>query len=225
FYQTGQSFKHDCFTCTCQADGSVGCSELSCLQECADLQDQYAAALKRAKACDPKQADQCKASVPEYVQCGCSTPANPKNTQALSELKNLASQAEDKCGLADCVACEAPPGPATCTDAGSCEYAPIRAGETACKVGDVTYPSGSSGILKPGDCNTCSCVNGELTSCTKTACPPESACAEGTIPATQCAKCGPTDGCEVVEHACLPTCTDVCQTGMCVSGVCRRVCG
>jgi hypothetical protein len=33
------------------------------------------------------------------------------------------------------------------------------------------------------------------------------------------------DGCTVVEHACLPTCTDSCAKGSCWNGVCREVCG
>jgi hypothetical protein len=33
------------------------------------------------------------------------------------------------------------------------------------------------------------------------------------------------DDCEVVEHACLPTCNDACERGVCLDHLCRRVCG
>jgi hypothetical protein len=187
------------------------------------LQDQYVAALKQAQACDPKRTDQCTATVSESLPCGCSTPVNATNTQALAELSNLSMQAAAACPEALCAACEAPPGPPTCSAAGSCQYAVPPS--VACKVAGVVYPSGSSGILRPGDCNTCSCLDGELTGCTKKACTPDSACPAGTVASTQCAQCGPTDACEIVEHACLPTCTDSCASGSCADGICRLRCG
>jgi hypothetical protein len=84
------------------------------------------------------------------------------------------------------------------------------------------YPSGATGLPDPVSCNTCSCVDGQL-ACTKIACP--TACPTGTAFSTQCAQCGPTDACEVVEHACLPTCVDTCTSGVCLDGVCKTVCG
>lgn len=52
---------------------------------------------------------------------------------------------------------------------GACE-----APSGSCRVGDVVYPSGATGIPAPDGCNTCSCDTGAL-SCTKRACS-DSAC-------------------------------------------------
>ena len=219
-YKVGESFKADCNTCTCAADGSVMCTLVECQNQCSGLQDQYAAALKQAKVCDPKKANQCTKSVSEGIPCGCSTPVNPKNTAAVAELEKLTTQGEAACGIASCAPCEAPPGPPICNEAGSCEY-DVPPHLRACKVDGVVYPSGSTGIPKPGDCNKCSCIDGQVTNCTEMGCPPESDCPAGTVASTQCAQCGPTDNCEIVETACLPTCTDTCATGVCRNGFCE----
>jgi hypothetical protein len=219
-YQPGQTFKLDCNTCVCQADGSFSCTGIACQDRCAALQDQYAAALKRAKVCDPKVPDQCAASVSGTASCGCPTPVNASNTKALSELADLTKQAPPEC-ITPCPPCPAP-GPATCTAAGSCENAPVRPSEAACKAGGVVYPSGAAGIPDPSSCNKCSCEDGQLF-CTEIGCPIE--CPPGTRHGTQCAQCGPTDACQVVEHACLPTCTDTCMNGFCSNGICRQICG
>jgi hypothetical protein len=87
--------------------------------------------------------------------------------------------------------------------------------------GDV-YPSGSSGFPGPLGCNTCSCDNGQLT-CTEEGC--SSACPPDSVNGSQCAQCGPTDACEIVEYTCLKLCADTCDTGVCLDGVCRNVCG
>lgn len=220
-YQPGQSFKIDCNSCSCGTDGRISCTEIACPDQCSTFQEQYAAAVNQAKACE--RADQCTTTVSSSFPCGCATPVNASNQAALAALEKLAAQAPQNCLNAACAPCIAP-GPATCTPEGRCELAPTRS-LSACKVDGVVYPSGSSGILKPGDCNTCTCMDGELTSCTKKACTPGSACPSGTLASTQCAQCGPTDACEIVEHACLPTCTDACATGFCAAGVCRTLCG
>jgi len=223
-YQPGQTFKVDCNSCTCEPDGSIACTAIGCQSQCAALEDQYAAALKRAKACDPTQTDQCTGAVSGSFSCGCSTPVNANNTKALAELANLAKQVTPEC-ITPCPPClpgSMTPVPATCTPAGSCENAPIRPGETSCKVGGVVYPSGSTGIPDPTSCNKCSCENGRL-NCTDIGC--GTACPAGTTYGTQCAQCGPTDACQIVEYACLPVCTDTCSNGICAGGICRQVCG
>jgi hypothetical protein len=73
-------------------------------------------------------------------------------------------------------------------------------------------------------CNTCTCSDGALSACTKVGCP--NTCPTGTARGTQCAQCGPADACETVETACLPTCTDTCESGgVCSNGLCRNICG
>jgi pacifastin inhibitor LCMII len=219
-YKPGQSFKVDCNTCTCQAGGGLTCTAIACQDQCSRLQDQYAAALSKAKSCDPLQPNQCTMQVSSRVDCGCSTPVNASNTPALNELSKLSQNLPPAC-ISPCPPCLSP-GPATCTPGGTCENAPYRPVETACKVAGVVYPSGATGIPDPVSCNKCSCENGQL-SCTEINCP--SACPMGTIYAVECAQCGPTDDCEVAEYGCLPTCTDACMSGMCVNGVCRQLCG
>jgi len=226
-YADGQTFSADdgCNSCSCHA-GVVGCTLLDCQNTCSALQSQYAEALKRAKACKPgATTDQCSSTVQEHLSCGCATPVNGSNKQALSDLAKLSMAAVSSCFIpCDSIACVAT-GPATCSKEGSCEFATLRGGKTACKVGGVIYPSGSSGITEPGGCNQCNCEDGQL-SCTEIACPPGTACPKGTQRGTQCAQCGPTDACEVVEHACLPVCSGSCSNGgLCSDGVCRLFCG
>ena len=225
WYQPGQTFKLDCNTCTCQVDGSVSCTEAGCQDQCAALQDQYTAALKRAKACDANQPDQCTTRVPENLLCGCPTPVNENNLRALSELAELGRQASGQCIIPPCAPCP-PSGPATCTKEGSLDYAPVRSQPAACRAGGVVHPHGASGIPKPGDCNTCTCDDGQLVSCTAKGCSSgQFECPTGTSAASQCFQCGPTDACQIVEHACLPTCIDGCADGACLAGICRQTCG
>jgi len=94
----------------------------------------------------------------------------------------------------------------------------------ACKVLGRIYSSGSTYVPDPHSCNICSCEDGQLT-CTEINCP--SACPPNGGPGTQCVECGPTDACLVVEHTCLPVCSDhdSCEGKACLSGMCRSVCG
>lgn len=94
----------------------------------------------------------------------------------------------------------------------------------SCKVGGVVYPHGANNIQDPFSCNKCSCNAGGL-ACTEIGC--TTPCPPGTTPGTTCAQCGPTDACEIVEHACLSQCSDPkeCATGFCYEGLCRMLCG
>ena len=221
-YATGETFpaSDGCNTCSCQSHGNVFCSAHLCDNQCPAIQADYADALKRAKACDPTQQGQCTAVALGNLPCGCSTPVNAGNQDALADLESLKRQAEPLCA-AVCSPC-LPPGPGTCTAAGSCEEAPLRA-PISCKVAGIVYPSGTAGIPDPTSCNKCSCDDGQL-SCTEIGCP--TPCPAGTEFGSQCAQCGPTDACQVIEYACLPTCTaDACSSGFCSNGICRQICG
>ncbi|HKO50590.1 MAG TPA: hypothetical protein VJV79_22860 [Polyangiaceae bacterium] len=211
-----------CNSCTCEAHGSIACTEAACSGQCGALQALYPWALQRAKACDPKaQTNNCQPIAVASLPCGCQTPVNTNNVEALKELSALTEQAASVCPETLCAPC-VPPPPATCSAAGLCEEAPFREQESACKVAGVVYPHGAGGIPDPTSCNSCSCGDGQL-ACTLIGC--ERPCPAGTKRATQCAQCGPTDRCEIVEHACLPTCTDDCANGVCLDGVCRNICG
>lgn len=96
----------------------------------------------------------------------------------------------------------------------------------ACKVGDEIYPSGTSGAPDPSSCNTCTCEDGQLVSCTELDCP-DTCNAQGGLRGSRCVECGPTDECVTVEHACFPKCEDDddCQPGeFCVEQICRSLC-
>jgi hypothetical protein len=126
--------------------------------------------------------------------------------------------APDGCNVCSCAL-----GEVACTE----EACPPAEPETACVVGGTEYASGTEGIDDPFSCNECECQQGSL-ACTRIGCP--ESCPEGSAPGESCARCGPTDGCEAVEHACLPACksdTDCQDTGygFCSDGVCRNLCG
>lgn len=96
----------------------------------------------------------------------------------------------------------------------------------ACQVDDIVYPDGWSNVPDPTSCNSCACVDGRIDMCTDIAC--EEPCEEGTVRATDCTACGPTDACLVVRTGCLPECDDQNECtngGLCSGGVCRLVCG
>jgi hypothetical protein len=97
--------------------------------------------------------------------------------------------------------------------------------DASCEVGGRVYASGDEGIDDPQSCNTCACADGALV-CTEIACPEP--CPDGTAFGTSCSRCGPADSCEVVRHACLPTCDandDCTGGGICTQGQCRNLCG
>lgn len=207
-----------CNTCVCEADGSASCTLLGC-ETCDDVATRYSAAIEQAKACDPGQPDQCSKLITEGLACGCEAFVNGAKSDALSAAATAEQQYSSmSCGGGIvCGPCRTPTA-AFCSAEGRCE--PLF-DEAACKVGGVIYKSGSSGIADPVSCNHCECQDGQLV-CTEIGCP--IACPPNTSYGTQCAQCGPTDACEVVEHACLPTC-DACAQGVCIDQICKTVCG
>lgn len=221
-YPDGASFPSadGCNSCSCEA-GSVACTTRACAPSCSDISTRYGAAVDAAKTCDPAAANPCSKSFVEGLACGCSTFVNAQRQQELDEATALqADYAAFSCqqGVV-CGPCRAPLA-AHCSSQGRCQD---DYDEPSCKVGGVVYPSGASNIEDPFSCNQCSCSAGSLL-CTEIGCPKP--CPEGTQPGTSCAECGPTDACLIVEHACLPTCSDACADGrICVDGMCRNVCG
>ncbi len=226
-YEVGDSFPagDGCNTCSCGDDGSVGCTLAFC-DQCSDIQAVYSAAIDEAKTCDPQAANQCTESVFVGLQCGCTSFVNPEQTDAIE----VAQQAQQDYGMLSCggdvlcAPCQEPTS-AYCSAEGRCvDTFEITPGGASCLVNGTVYLDGTSGVPDPHSCNTCNCVNGELTGCTEFDCP-VTVCPPDSVPSTQCAQCGPVDNCEIVEHGCLPVCTDTCQIGACLDGVCRMVCG
>lgn len=227
-YAPGESFPatDGCNTCSCESGGVVSCTEIGCFS-CQDAQTRYAAAVDEARKCDPKAMDPCRGYLVVGLQCTCGIFVNEANVEALASAKQAAAQYSE-------FSCEGPPLPCPscppgiagyCSPAGLCETV-WEHDPSACKVGGVVYPDGATQIPDPTSCNKCTCKDGELTSCTEVGCPKP--CPADRVLSTQCALCGPTDECLIVEHACLPTCdadTDSCAEGLCVDGVCRKICG
>jgi hypothetical protein len=225
-YQTGDSFPatDGCNTCTCQNSGTIACTNLGCVDNCMSLQAQYSDAIDLAKSCKPGLPGQCTESIVEGLTCGCGAFANPNQLSAIAAVTAIQKKYQTlACSMgAVCGACRSPTT-AYCSPKGQCESVYAGEGERACLVGGVIFPSGASGISDPTSCNKCSCSNGQL-SCTEIYCPIN--CPAGTAAGTQCAQCGPTDACLVVEFGCLPRCNPECPSGgLCSDGVCRTICG
>ncbi len=223
-YQRGQSFpaSDGCNTCSCLADGVFACTEIGC-NGCQNAASAYAAAIQEAKVCDPQQPNQCSKLVTEGLACGCGTMVNPANGKAI-EVAQAAQEQYSVLACGEDVLCGAcpPPSSSYCSPEGRCETIQHNGNGAACKVNGVVYESGTSGIPDPASCNKCQCSDGELI-CTEIGCPAE--CPPNRVFSTQCAQCGPTDACEIVEYACLPVCTDTCATGACIGGLCKSLCG
>ncbi len=226
-YRVGDAFPSDdgCNTCSCEAGGAVACTKRAC-SSCDLIEKQYTDALEQARACDPKQSrTQCNYAFGEGLACGCTTFVNASNGKAI----DAAKFAQDAYARGNCsrdVQCGDCAAPVTgyCSAEGRCE-ALWDVGRAACKVGGVVYEDGATNVPDATSCNTCVCTDGAL-ACTEKYCPTD--CPPNRAYGTQCALCGPTDACLVVEHACLPVCdTNMgsCPGGACVGGVCRNLCG
>jgi von Willebrand factor type C domain len=226
-YSEGETFPSSdgCNSCSCVA-GGIACTTRACIEpNCEGVAATYAAAVDKARQCDPKAMGQCRGKLAEGLQCACGVFVNQVNTEAIAAAKQAAANysAANCGGDVLCGAC-ATAVDGYCSAAGVCETL-WEEGPTACKVNGVVYPDGATDIPDPTSCNKCSCKSGQL-SCTEINCPMP--CPPDRVFSTQCALCGPTDGCLVVEHACLPTCspnTDSCVAGACSDGVCRSICG
>ena len=224
-FMPGQSFPagDGCNQCSCGQDGSVSCTAKACVESCASALDEYVTALSQAKLCKPGAPNQCQGSIAD-LRCGCATSINSNQDQGLVALLIAQARYRDlNCSTPFCGGSCGTPDNAVCSPKGYCEDRPQNpsAKQAYCKVAGVVYPSGTSGIPDPTSCNKCSCDDGQL-SCTEIYCPID--CPPDSVNATQCAACGPAGGCEVVEHGCLPVCTDRCEQGACIDGVCRTIC-
>lgn len=222
-YDRGETFPADdgCNTCECEADGRASCTLLGC-ETCDAVLSRYSAAIDETRRCDPRQTGQCSKLITEGLACGCESFVNAEKSDAIAAA--LAAQQQYSAmscgGGVVCGPCRAPLG-AYCSSEGRCEPL-FDDGDAACKVGGVIYKSGASGIPDPVSCNQCQCEDGQL-GCTEIGC--SVACPKDTAYGTQCAQCGPTDACEIVEHGCLPTCDDTCEQGVCIDHICKTVCG
>jgi hypothetical protein len=185
-----------------------------------------------ASACESD--DECSLRTPDCCPCGGDySPGRVIAVTSQSAYAELVCDPEQGCD--GCLPSYPSEVTAACNAQGHCEtedprldpsYVPDSgAPGVGCEVDGVIYPSGSSGIGDPQSCNTCSCIDGALTLCTEIGCPEP--CEEGTTFGMECAQCGPGDGCEVVRFGCMPECDaqDDCESGQCIDGVCRILCG
>lgn len=222
-HEAGERFPSTdgCNTCSCDEQGRVACTLLAC-ETCESVSSRYAGAIEAAKTCDPNASGQCTQLITEGLACGCGAFVNSERSDDIAAAQAAREQYSSmSCGQGIvCGACLDPVS-GYCSAEGHCESL-SDFDPPACKVGGIVYKSGTGGIPDPVSCNQCECQSGEL-ACTEIGC--EKPCPDGTTYAQQCAECGPTDACLVVEHACLPSCTDACAEGVCLDGVCRKVCG
>jgi hypothetical protein len=191
---------------------------------CDSIQDDYARGIDEAQSCDPTaQGNPCTVPILVGLVCACTEFANPEHADAIERTAH-AQDAYREQGCSSAVQCGAcyPATAGRCSADGRCENVTASSGR-GCKVNGALFEDGDGGIQDPTSCNTCTCRDGGL-ACTEIYCPVP--CPEGTAPGQQCAACGPTDACEIVEHGCLPTCTDGCETGTCLDGLCLTgICG
>lgn len=232
-HANGDSFPstNGCNTCACD-DGEVTCTLKGCDPDpspeppisCEQVDVFYQQLLAESKVCDPHDPDPCSYRVKSGLGCGCDTFVNPERWDAAQASAFATHYRSFDCGSG--VACgECAPSPlrGRCTLQHGCEDTTEPKPGPGCKVNGVVYPDGAAGIPDPISCNACSCNAGQL-SCTEENCPRP--CPTGTVLSTSCAQCGPTDACEVVEHACFPSCTATCAEGVCFHGACLTgMCG
>ncbi len=221
----------DCNTCTCH-DGEVSCTLLLCYDECEDpsvcddcetLRTTIEEAIEEAKTCDPNAENQCTRLVHNGQACDCGTYVNEEATGAIARIEDAASDYGSLSCSGDVVCGPCPTFiSSNCSAEGRCVDVWDNGGR-ACKVDGVGYAHGSPGIDDPRSCNECSCDDGELV-CDAADCP-EDDCPPSATFGTQCAQCGPADGCEVIEYTCLQICAEGCVSGECVEGYCKNLCG
>ena len=214
----------ECPTCDAVIDPTLvaRCSAQTCVL--VDLQQH------RATECTSD--DQCRVRTPDCCECNGDTHEGRLLAVASENAyRDLVCDPQQACD--GCAPVYPEEATATC-QSGRCVITDERLpnggdgdgdGAASCEVNGVVYASGTGGIDDPVSCNTCRCDDGQLTACTRIACPEP--CPEGTENATSCGRCGPVDNCEVVRIGCHPTCAaDLACEGMgCVDGVCRNLCG
>jgi hypothetical protein len=226
-YRHGETFPagDGCNTCHCQ-NGTIGCTLAEC-DACQVATNAYELALEEARHCDPSLGDeQCAQRIPVGLVCGCESFVNPARAEAVERMSAAAQEfSENACSPGVLCGPCAPPLAGRCSSEGLCVDVPSNGGR-ACKVGGRVYAHGEGAIPDPRSCNSCSCDDGALT-CTEIGCP--TTCPDGSAYGTECARCGPADDCEIVEHGCLPLCDGdgacsdpgaVCGAGLCRIGIC-----
>jgi hypothetical protein len=125
-YAEGESFPagDGCNTCSCDASGSVGCTEIGC-DSCVSLESEYVAAYGEAKSCDPMlSVEQCTALVFAGLVCGCETFFNKNKVDAIANVSAL-KEKYDGAGCGKPVLCEQcqPPKQGFCSSDGVCQDA------------------------------------------------------------------------------------------------------
>jgi hypothetical protein len=116
--------------CSAWSAGVSVAKQGSCGKSCEQLRQDYATTLATAQKCCVfcDIADQCGATVPSSLPCGCPTPVNASKSQLLQQLASLQKQyAAGGCPIGACPGC-APPPPAIPT----CRPRPDKSGKALC---------------------------------------------------------------------------------------------
>lgn len=98
-YQTGESFPagDGCNTCTCQADGSIGCTLIGCPSNdaCQTLADQYVSFISSAAACTTNQ--DCSLRITGNLPCGCARWINPSHMMEIYQAQMVEDDYQTQC--------------------------------------------------------------------------------------------------------------------------------
>lgn len=96
-YQVGESFPaaDGCNTCSCEADGSIGCTEIGCSNTCQSLGDQYLMLVDAAALC--MRNEECFMRLPDKLGCGCDRWVTSNNMMAIYQANTLADLYNMQC--------------------------------------------------------------------------------------------------------------------------------
>lgn len=76
---------------------AIDCQNECPCGSCGVLESEYAALLSDARACDPAlDIDQCTTTIPNALACGCPTPVNPSNAEAVAALAALSAEWQER---------------------------------------------------------------------------------------------------------------------------------
>jgi hypothetical protein len=124
-HASGDSFPAEdgCNSCSCNDDGSVGCTEIGCVSQCDKLSQDYLAEVASARTCTSD--GDCSLQWIEALTCGCTTFVNPQFMPRLYSSQQIAQRyADSNCNAnINCGPCP-PLGVPHCSAQGSCEAVP-----------------------------------------------------------------------------------------------------
>lgn len=226
-YQDGESFVDDCNQCACDR-GSVSCTERVCLPEGCEVEGSAyddGATIDTGRACESCTCEDgdvlcvsigcntCEFDGKEYEQ-GASVPTEDACISCTCDSGDI------ECAFVGCPdpecedgAARAPDGTEVVVDGLDCTCEAGRLDCTAplgsCVSRGVVYQEGAS-VPDPNSCNTCTCIDGEVTQCTEINCP-----------TSQIAPCDPNRDSEDFRHEAVAISSGILTVDVAYSGGCQ----